>query len=303
LALVLGVIDRATPATDHAGAPPKRERAVPPENGAMTSSDTVFSGSMAEFYDRRAGSMFAPYAADMASRLSGLSSARLLEVAAGTGIVTQALARVLPDSVKITATDLSRPFLDFAAGKPDLARVAWREADAMALPFTDDVFDVVVCQFGIMFFPDKPRAHAEARRVLRPGGRYLFSAWDSLAANPDAEIVERAVAALYPAAPIGFIRRTPFGYFDLDRIRADLHAGGFESCTIDTVALPWQTTSAWDVATGYCHGTPMRAEIEAAAPQDGIARATEAAAAALIARFGEGPYALPRRALVVEAKK
>jgi ubiquinone/menaquinone biosynthesis C-methylase UbiE len=268
----------------------------------LASSDALFSGNMAEFYDRHAGPMFFPYAADIARRLSGFSSGALLEIAAGTGIVTQALARALPASVAITATDLNQPMLDFAAAKPDLDRVIWRQADAMALPFPSGAFDIVVCQFGIMFFPDRPRAHAEARRVLKPGGRYVFNSWDSFSHNPDAGIVEQAVAALYPAGSIGFLGRTPFGYHDPDRLRGDLRAAGFEACTVETVASTWDAPSAREVAAGYCQGTPLRAEIEAV-EAGGVPRAIDAATAALIAHFGDGPYALPRQALVVEATK
>jgi ubiquinone/menaquinone biosynthesis C-methylase UbiE len=268
----------------------------------MATSDALFSGNMAESYDRHAGALFLPYAEDIARRLNGFSSGALLEIAAGTGIVTQALARALPASVAITATDLNRPMLDFAAAKPDLDRVSWRQADAMALPFPNSSFDVVVCQFGIMFFPDRPHAHAEARRVLKPGGRYVFNAWDSFSDNPDAGIVERAVAALYPAGSIGFLGRTPFGYHDPDRIRGDLRAAGFETCTVETVASTWDAPSAREVAAGYCQGTPLRAEIEAV-EAGAVPKAIEAAAAALIAHFGDAPYALPRQALVVETTK
>ena len=171
----------------------------------------------------------------------------------------------------------------------------------MALPFPSGAFDSVVCQFGIMFFPDRPRAHAEARRVLKPGGRYVFNSWDSFSHNPDVGIVKQAVATLYPAGSIGFLGRTPFGYHDPDRIRDDLRAAGFETCVIETIASTWDAPSAREVAAGYCQGTPLRAEIEAVDP-GGVQRAIEAAAAALIAHFGPGPYALPRQALVVETR-
>ena len=167
----------------------------------MANADSVFSGAIAQLYERHFGPpLFGSYAEDIVRRLSGFSSGTLLEVAAGTGIVTATMARTLPASVAITATDLNQPMLDFAAAKPGLERVAWQHADAMNLPFADAMFDVVVCQFGVMFFPDRPRAHAEARRVLKPDGRYMFNVWDSLMHNPVAGIVQSAVADLYPAA-------------------------------------------------------------------------------------------------------
>lgn len=267
----------------------------------MAGSDAVFSKNMPEFYERHIGPMFLHYAADIARRLGGFSSGALLEVAAGTGIVTQALAGALPDSVAITATDLNRPMLDFAAAKPDLKRVTFLHADAVTLPFQDESFDIVVCQFGIMFFPDRQRAHAEARRVLRPGGRYVFNTWDGLAHNPGVEIVERAVAALHPPGTIGFLGRIPFGNHDPDVIRSDLAAAGFQDCVIEWVPSTCRTT-ARDVAVGFCQGTPLRAEIETTAA-NGLAKAVEAASEALVKNFGAGATSLPLQALVVETTK
>ena len=266
----------------------------------MPGSDATFSRGMAEVYDR-GRSPFSPFAEDIARRMGGFSSGALLEVAAGTGIVTQVLAQALPASVAITATDLNQPMLDFAAGKPNLERVLWLQANAMALPFANDWFDVVVCQFGVMFFPDRRRAHAEARRVLKPGGRYIFNTWDSLPRNPDAEIVERAVAALYPPGSIGFLGRVPFGYYDPALIRADLGAAGFETCKMETIASVFRA-SARDVAFVFCQGTPLRAEIEAV-EVEGVARAVDAATNALVTRFGAGECVFPRQALVVETAK
>lgn len=269
----------------------------------MANTDTTFSGAIARFYDRHFGTpLFGPYGEDIAGRLVGLSSATLLEVAAGTGIVTTILARALPPSVAIIATDLNQPMLDFAATKPDLDRITWRQADGTALPFRDASFDVVVCQFGAMFFSDRPRAYAETHRVLKPGGRYIFNVWDKLAHNPVFEIIHRAVANLYPAQPPGFIARTPCGYNDETIIRNDLHQGGFESCSITKVATIWVPSSSRDPAIAYCQGTPLRAEIEAADP-DGPFHATETAAEAIAAYLcGRSPE-FETRALVIEATK
>ena len=269
----------------------------------MASTDATFSGAIAQFYDRYFGPpLFGPYGEDIARRLVGLSSGALLEVAAGTGIVTAVLARALPAGVAITATDLNQPMLDFAATKPGLHRVTWRQANAMALPFPDASFDAVICQFGVMFFPDRPRAHGEARRVLKPGGRYIFNVWDQLAHNPVFEIVHRAVAGLYPARPPGFIARTVCGYSDEVLIREDLRKGGFEACTVETLEKTWSASSSRDAAIGFCQGSPLRAEIEAADP-DGPGRATEAAAAAIAAHFGGGSPDFSTHALLIEAEK
>ena len=267
----------------------------------MAATDAVFSAAIAQFYDRHFGPpLFGPYAEDIAPRLAGLSSGALLEVAAGTGIVTAVLAQSLPAAVVITATDLNQPMLDFAATKPGLDRVIWQQADAMNLPFPDASFDAVVCQFGVMFFPDRSRGHAEARRVLKPGGRYIFNVWDKLASNPIMETVHRTVADLYPERPPGFIGRTPCGYHDPDSIRRDLKAGGFNGCTIETVAAAWSPASPRDPAIAFCQGSPLRAEIEAVDP-DGPARATEAAAAAIVVYLSGRSPVFPTQALVVEA--
>lgn len=264
----------------------------------MTSADKAFAGSIPALYDRHLGPMlFAPYAADLVRRLG--AAERVLETAAGTGIVTRALAGALPDAA-ITATDLNQPMLDLAAQRLESPRVTWRPANALDLPFEDGAFDAVVCQFGAMFFPDKPAAFAEARRVLKPGGRFLFSVWDRLAENHIPAVVNDAVAALFPDDPPGFMRRTPHGYHDVERIRNDLRAGGFERIEVETVALPGRAPSAADPAIGFCQGSPLRHEIEArdAARLD---EATERATEAVARRFGAGPIEGKIQAHVVMA--
>jgi ubiquinone/menaquinone biosynthesis C-methylase UbiE len=147
----------------------------------VAKADTVFSGSIPALYDKYLGPLiFEPYAEDLAQRLSALDAARVLEAAAGTGIVTRALLHALPGSVAIVATDLNQPMVDHAAAQVSSSRVTWQKADAQSLPFPDGVFDAVVCQFGVMFFPDKRQAYREARRVLKPGGRFIFNVWDKL---------------------------------------------------------------------------------------------------------------------------
>jgi len=172
----------------------------------MPQTDAVFSGSIPAFYDRYLGPLlFEPYADDLARRLTDLTSGRVLETAAGTGIVTRMLVRALPGTVAIVATDLKQPMLDFAAAQAGVERVEWRQADALSLPFEGGSFDAVVCQFGVMFFPDKRAAHREARRVLKPGGRFVFSVWDRLEENELSQIVNDTIAALFPGDPPGFL--------------------------------------------------------------------------------------------------
>jgi ubiquinone/menaquinone biosynthesis C-methylase UbiE len=275
----------------------------------MASTDSVFTGSIPALYDRYlADLLFRPYAADLAARLGDLAAGAVLEVAAGTGLVTEALASALPAAIAITATDLNQAMIDFAAAKPWAAgsqRVAWRQANAMALPFADASFDAVVCQFGVMFFPDRVAAHRETRRVLKPSGRFVFAVWDAIEHSPVEAVVLEAVARRYPTDPPQFLARTPHGYHDVARIRADLAAAGFTQIAIATVTKPSRAASARDAAIGLCQGTPLRAEIEARDPPGsgggGLAAATDAAAAAVATRFGPGPIEVSTRAHVAVA--
>jgi ubiquinone/menaquinone biosynthesis C-methylase UbiE len=267
----------------------------------MASKDAAFTGSIPALYDRHLGGLlFQPYAEDLARRLVDLRTGSVLETAAGTGIVTQALARTLPDAVAITATDLNQPMVDFASAKPGMARVTWRQADALQLPFTDASFDAVVCQFGVMFFPDRVAGYREARRVLKRGGRFVAAVWDELARSPIAHAVHDAVARRYAADPPQFLARTPYGYHDPARIRGDLAAAGFASIAIEVVTLPSRAASARDPAIGFCQGSPLRAEIEAR-DAGGLAATTDDAAAAVAARFGAGPIEAPMQAHVIVA--
>ena len=254
----------------------------------MTSTDAAFSGSIPALYDRCLGPLlFQPYAEDLARRVAGLAPRRILETAAGTGIVTEALAQALPQA-QIVATDLNQAMLDVAATRVRSAGVSFRQADAQALPFPDAGFDAVVCQFGAMFFPDRVLAYREARRVLRPGGRFLFNVWNRLDLNPVSDIVASSVAAIFPDDPPSFLSRTPFGYHQMERVEADLRAAGFEAIESETVALESRVASPSAAAAGLCEGSPLRSEIEQRDP-GGLAKATLAAADALTKRgYGSG---------------
>lgn len=251
--------------------------------------DTVFSGSVPSLYDKYLGPLiFQPFADDLARRLSASSQARVLEIAAGTGIVTRALLDSLPATVSIVATDLNQPMLDHAAAQTASSRVSWQQADAQALPFADCLFDVMVCQFGAMFFPEKRKAYAEARRVLKPGGVFLFNVWDRIEENEFADLVTAAVTDLFPGDPPLFLARTPHGYFDKTEILEDLASAGFTDVRLETLARRSLAASCRDPAVGYCQGTPLRNEIEARDARR-LAEATEAAADRIGAKFGRGP--------------
>ncbi|BFG77652.1 methyltransferase domain-containing protein [Paraburkholderia terrae] len=253
-----------------------------------TSSDTGFTGSIPEIYERYLVPMiFEPYARDLASRAASVQPSRVLEIAAGTGVVTRAMVDALPEHVEIVATDLNRAMLDCAATLGTHRPVTWQRADAMQLPFDDASFDLIVCQFGAMFFPDKARAFAEVRRVLRSGGVLLFNVWDRIEENAFAVTVSDALGKLYAADPPSFFQRVPHGYWDTNIIARDLANGGFDAPPprIETIAKRSGAGSAQAAAIAFCQGTPMRAEIEARSGAT-LDEATAACATALRKRFG-----------------
>lgn len=266
----------------------------------MTSTDAAFAGSIPALYDRCLGPLlFEPYAEDMARRVAALRPGRILETAAGTGIVTERLAGLLPNA-EIIATDLNQAMLDVAARRVVSPKVSFKAADAQSLPFPDESFEAVVSQFGVMFFPDRIAAYREARRVLRPGGRFLFNCWDRLDANPVSATVASAVAALFPGDPPSFLNRVPFGYHDTARIEADLREAGFSDIAGETVALESRLASTRDTSVGLCQGTPLRAEIEQRDPT-GLEEATSTAAEALSRNGYDEGAASPLSALVFSA--
>jgi SAM-dependent methyltransferase len=252
-------------------------------------TDSDFNDSIAKLYETYLVPLiFAPYATDLANRLAARPLARVLEIAAGTGVATRALASVLAEHVTIVATDLNQSMLDMATAIGTKRAVEWRQADAMQLPFASATFDAVVCQFGVMFLPDKAAAFAEARRVLRPGGIFIFSVWDRIQENEFADAVTTALEGPFPSDPPRFLARTPHGYFDRLTIERDLAAGGFtQPAELTTVAARSWAESARVPAIAYCYGTPLRNEIEARDPAR-LAEAIDIAAAAIAQRFGAG---------------
>jgi len=232
--------------------------------------------------------LFEPYAQDIARRLAPRTLANVLEVAAGTGVVTRALASTLPQHVAIVATDLNQPMLDHAATLGTARPVEWRQADAMALPFDDESFDAVVCQFGVMFLPDKAKAFAEMRRVLRRGGILVFNTWDRIEKNEFADTITNALETLFPNDPPRFMARVPHGYHDRAAIAHDLVGGGFRARPeVFTVPKRSRAESPRHAAIAICQGTPVRNEIEAR-DASRLEEATDVAAAAIARRFGRG---------------
>ena len=269
---------------------------------AMLESDKVFAGSIPENYDHyMVPLIFEPFAADLAQRAASLSPGAVLETAAGTGVVTRALAPRLSPAASYIVTDLNQPMLDYAASRqhPD-GRIEWRRADALALPFKDAAFDLVCCQFGAMFFPDRSSAYREAMRVLKPGGHFLFSVWDRIEDNVFADDVTNALAEIFPNDPPRFLARTPHGYHDKALIHRELEDAGFSRVVIETRAEQSRASSPRIPAVAYCQGTLLRNEIEARAAGE-LDAATDYAASAIAERHGSGEVAAKIQAHVIAA--
>jgi len=270
----------------------------------MAEIDKVFAGSIPKFYDTlMVPLIFQVYAIGLAELAAASSPGSVLETAAGSGVVTRALAPQLDAGARYVVTDLNQPMLDYAASRqgPD-SRIEWRQADALHLPFEDASFDVVCCQFGAMFFPDRVAGYAEARRVLRPGGRFVFNVWDRIEENAFADEVTQAVATVFPHDPPRFLARTPHGYHDVARIREDLIQAGFADIAIETREEVSRAPSARDAATAYCQGTPLRNEIEAR-DASMLEHATDRATQEIARRHGEGPVAGKIQAHVIVATR
>ena len=253
-------------------------------------TDELFARSIPAFYETYLVPLiFAPYAVDIANRLASRPVSRVLEIAAGTGVVTRALTSMLPEQVSIVATDLNQPMLDQARALDARRRVEWRQADAMQLPFGDAAFDAVACQFGVMFFPDKAKAFSEVRRVLSPGGVFIFNVWDRIRENEFADTVTSALESLFPEDPPRFMARIPHGYHDRAIVARDLAEGGFLAPpAMVTVTARSRAEAPRIPAIAYCQGTPLCNEIEARDASK-LGEATNVATKAIAQRFGGGP--------------
>jgi ubiquinone/menaquinone biosynthesis C-methylase UbiE len=253
---------------------------------------------MPDAYERHlVAPVFRPFAVDLARRLATYRPRRVLELAAGTGVVTAEILAALPDA-DVVATDLNEAMVDLGEARVPAAR--WRQADALDLPFEDGEFDAVVCQFGVMFFPDRARAYAEAHRVLQPGGRLILNTWDALDRHDFQAAVVTAIRRIFPDDPPTFLVAVPHGYADAAIAVAELRSAGFRDVTGETIALAGHSSSAADLAVGYCLGTPLRAEVEA---RGELTEVTSRVAAEVVALLGDGPVTGRMSAHVVVAQR
>lgn len=267
----------------------------------MVDTSTQFVGTIPERYDRHLGPvLFEPYARDLASRLELPEGARVLEVACGTGILTRQLRERLPATVRVIATDLNDAMLDYARERlhPE-GNVEWRQADATILPFADSSFDAVVCQFGVMFFPDLDAAVREMRRVLVARGVLLFNAWDTLEHNDLNRIADHTMGRMFPEDPPPFYR-TPSAFHDSATIHAVLERNGFAEVDVKHLALVSTSESARHTAIGLVEGTPVSHEIRTRSNGDS-GPVVDAVAGAIARECGDHPVRARMRALVVRA--
>ena len=261
--------------------------------------DSAFAGSIPATYEEcLVPVLFLPYAEDLVARAARLAPARVLELAAGTGAVSHLMAQTL-DAATIVATDLNPAMLETASSRGSQPNLTFQPADAQALPFADHAFDLVLAQFGAMFFPDKVGAYREARRVLAPGGTLLFNVWDRLERNSGSAAIHHAVRAVLPEPKPAFIARTPFGYNDAAAIEAELRAAGFGSVAIERVGFVSPPGCATQLARGMLLGSPLANEI--AVHPEGL-REMALAAAVAAAERAEAESSLTMSALVIAAR-
>jgi ubiquinone/menaquinone biosynthesis C-methylase UbiE len=266
----------------------------------MSEYSSRFVESVPENYDRYMGPMlFEPYAEDLVERLKVRDALRVLEVACGTGIVTRCLRNALPPNAKLVATDLSEPMLDLARRKFDGDRsIEWQTADALALPFADGSFDAVVCQFGLMFVPDKLAALREMHRVLSPGGQLLLNTWHELRHNDVCFVAHTTAATFFEDDPPKFYE-LPFSLYDRQQLHSWLEEAGFKNVSVRAVDLPSVSPSAADAAKGLVQGTPLAVALKERNAD--IEAITDAVAQALRVRFRDNPVRGRMCALICEA--
>ena len=273
-----------------------------PEN-AVSSPNARFSGSIPEHYDEHLGPFFFDYyAAEMGRRVSALAGGRVLETASGTAISTEGLRATLPESVGIVATDLNQAMVDYAEGKRGhLVNVEYRQADALALPFADGEFGAVICQFGIMFFPDKAAGMREAARVLKPDGQFLFSVWDSFEVNTIAGLVHDTVGSFFESDPPQFMR-APFATYEIDPVKEMLAEAGFTHIAAEVVPTTVECPSAHHLAIGMVKGNPTIHELDERGTAD-PETVIEAVAGAFREAFGDAPLRAPLQAIFFDARR
>ena len=266
------------------------------------SSLTTFTGAIPHNYDTYLGPLlFEPYAVDLVERMEGDNYTAVLELACGTGRVTKHLLNKVAANGTLLATDLNEDMLRIARERLQDNRIRWQEADAHGLPFGNEQFELVVCQYGIMFFQDKPKALREIFRVLKPRGRFYFSTWDRIEFNAIAEVARQVVQETFPDDPPAFIEKGPYSFFDPEAIRHLLETAGFDHIEIEKVAKTSVAATPEDVITGFLDGTTLSLYLQERRGKDAAVR--KLYRELLVLRFGEKDLELPMQAIICEAIK
>ncbi len=267
----------------------------------MPDNNAAFVGAIPENYDRYLGPvLFEPYANDLVARLQVADEGSVLELACGTGIVTRRLRERLAARVKIVATDLNEAMLSYAKQKFESSeRIEWKQAAATELPFADQSFDAVVCQFGLMFFPDKEQAAREAFRVLKPESVFLFNVWDAIEENDLPHIAHTIISKFFDDNPPNFYQ-IPFSFHDLGTIESLLSQAGFRNIECSIVSMTAEAASAQEVTRGLVHGNPVIAAIRER-DESRVPEIENAVAQAVTAQCGDAPVRARMRAVVCSA--
>lgn len=264
---------------------------------------TPFAGTVPANYDRYLGPLlFEPYALDMIERLPKGKLKKVLELACGTGRVTRHLASLIGENGQLVATDINPGMLALARTRISHKKIKWQEVDAQCLPFEDEDFDHVICQFGVMFFPEKQQSFTEVYRVLQKGGKYLFNVWDEMLYNPRSSIVKKVLDDMFGDEAPDFMKKGPYSFFDKGEIRNMLYSAGFQNVKIDTVKKTAVYASPDDVIIGFVEGSPLSSFMQKkpVAAQEEIRQRLQQELIAQVAVYGS---ALPLQALIIEAVK
>ncbi|SPJ29601.1 class I SAM-dependent methyltransferase [Falsiruegeria mediterranea] len=268
----------------------------------MSTNAANFVGDIPHHYDTGLGpAIFHDYADRLVERCTATGATDVIEMAAGTGIVSRKLRDHLDPDAALTVTDLNAPMLDIAQSKfSEGENVLFQTADAMQLPFDDDSFDLMLCQFGVMFFPDKPASFREAKRVLRPGGRYVFNVWSAMSENPFSEVAHTVAASFFPDDPPGFYK-VPFHYGDPDVVRADLAIAGWLDVEHLTTRIDKVVADPQGFATALVYGNPLIEQIRERGGVDPD-EVADAMLSALQGQFGMGEMTMPLSATLFDCR-
>jgi ubiquinone/menaquinone biosynthesis C-methylase UbiE len=264
---------------------------------------TAFAGSVPANYDQYLGPvLFEPYAIDLVSRINKASYKNVLELACGTGRVTKHLVSSLPAQGSLIATDLNKDMLNVAKNIIPGTHVKWMVVDAQELPFDENTFDHIICQFGVMFFPDKKKGFDEAYRVLQTNGRFLFNVWDSLEMNPRSAIIKQIMQEIMGDEAPDFLSKGPYSYYDKDIIEASLESAGFKNIKLEVVQKTAYYAFAEDLIKGFVDGSPLSAYLVQQSPslQQKI---KDRLKQVIVAEFGETRIISPMQAIVCSASK